>query len=62
MSIYDIEGKLVRVVVDEPFGAGVQEVVWDGIDTEGSLVSSGIYFYCLKAGKNVLTRKMVLIK
>jgi hypothetical protein len=62
LSIYNIEGKLVRTLVDDVMDAGSKNVTWDGTAAPGKPVSSGVYFYRLKAGKEVLTRKMVLIQ
>jgi hypothetical protein len=42
--------------------AGIYSERWDECDENGGSVASGIYFYRLKAGKEVLTRKMVLMK
>ncbi len=63
LRIYDVSGRLVRTLVDE-----VQEparsytVVWDGRNTFGRSVSSGIYFCRLTAGSRTSTRKMVLLR
>jgi hypothetical protein len=62
LSIYDVEGKLVRTLVDETVAEGYQEHVWDGKDASGSAVSSGVYFYRLTAGDRTLTKKMILLK
>ena len=62
LSIYDLNGKLITTLVDEVMGEGFKEVTWDGRDARGNLVSSGVYFYRLDAGKKVLTKKMVLLK
>jgi len=62
LSIYDARGKRVRTVLDKPFDEGTSEVEWDGTDGGGNRVGSGVYFYRLKAGKKVLTKKMILLK
>jgi flagellar hook assembly protein FlgD len=60
--IFGPEGTLVKTLTNDVMDEGFKEVTWDGKDVQGNSVSSGVYFYRLKAGKKVLTRKMVLLK
>jgi len=62
LSICDVQGRLVRTLVDEVVGDGYQERIWDGKDARGNPVSSGVYFYRLTAGDKTLTKKMVLAR
>lgn len=62
LAIYDVEGKLVTTFVDGTLEEGYKKVTWDGIDAYGNPVSSGIYFYRLKAGGKTITKKMILLK
>jgi hypothetical protein len=62
LTIYNILGSKVRTLVSSEFEAGEHMVIFDSIDDHGSTVAPGIYFYRLKTGSDVLTRKMVLIK
>jgi photosystem II stability/assembly factor-like uncharacterized protein len=57
LKIYDVLGNEVETLVNEEKPAGVYEVEFDG-----SNLSSGIYFYQLKAGNFVETRKMILLR
>lgn len=62
VSVYDVAGRLVRVLVDEPVRAGEHEVGWDGLDSGGREVASGVYFYAMNAGDFRATGKMVLLR
>jgi hypothetical protein len=62
LEIYNILGQRVRVLVDEHQEAGYKTIIWDGKDDDGREVSSGIYFYRIKASDFVRARKMVLLK
>lgn len=62
LSVYNIEGKLVTNLLNEPLDEGSRQVTWNGTDSHGNPVSSGVYFYRLKAGGKTLTKKMVLLK
>ncbi len=53
LSVYDVGGRLVRTLVDEPQGPGYYSVVWDGRDESGRTVPPGVYFYRLAATKPV---------
>lgn len=57
LTVYNIQGEEVAKLVDGPQSQGTQSLVFDA-----SSLSSGVYFYRLKAGSEVLTRKMLLIK
>jgi hypothetical protein len=57
LTIYDILGREVQTLVNEQLQPGTYEVTFNG-----SNLPSGIYFYQLKAGDYVETRKMLLIK
>jgi hypothetical protein len=62
LRIYDIRGTHIRTLVNETPPGGRHTVEWDGRDNRGQTVSSGIYFYRLKAKGFVETRKMLLMK
>jgi hypothetical protein len=63
LSVYNVRGQLVRVLLDEKRQAGLhKDVVWDGRNGAEETVASGIYFYRLVAGDYRNTKKMVLLK
>lgn len=62
VSIYDVSGRLVTTLVDESQSAGTHGVEWKGTDAVGTRVSSGVYLVRIEAGKQTLSRKMVLLK
>ena len=62
LKIYNILGQKVRTLVDEPKTSGNHVVIWDGKDDKGKEVTSGIYFYQLRAGDFTETKKMLLLK
>jgi hypothetical protein len=57
LKIYDILGREVQTLVNEPKSAGFYAATFDA-----SRLSSGTYFYKLVAGSFVQTKKMVLVK
>ena len=63
LAIYNIKGQLVKELVRSTMNAGEHNVVWNGKDSAGRKVSSGLYFYKLKLnGKTIDTKKMMLLK
>jgi len=62
LSILDVLGREVAVLVDGPQAAGSHEVVWEGRDARGKSVSSGVYFAKLDALGHSSTQKLVLSK
>ncbi|MBW7997550.1 MAG: T9SS type A sorting domain-containing protein [Candidatus Glassbacteria bacterium] len=62
LKVYNIRGQLVRTLVNESKSEGSYQIQWDGSDNYGRKVSSGVYFYRIKAGEFSQTRKMVILK
>ncbi|MCH7819146.1 MAG: T9SS type A sorting domain-containing protein [Candidatus Marinimicrobia bacterium] len=62
LNIYDILGRNVITLVNEQQNAGSYIVEWNGKNSSGIQVTSGIYFYRLEAGRNAFTKKMLLLK
>ena len=57
LTVYNVSGKKIAVIVDNVFSAGAHSVEWDA-----SRFSSGVYFYKIEAGKFVDTKKLLLLK
>ena len=65
LCVYDIAGRPVRVLKEGVFDAGRYEAVWDGNDSSGDRVASGVYFCRLEAPDlpgAVESTKMVMIR
>jgi hypothetical protein len=62
ISIYDVSGHRVRELVNEHRYAGSWSTQWNGEDDRGARAGSGVYFYRMRAGAFVETKKMVLLK
>jgi hypothetical protein len=57
LSVFNMLGQEVQVLVDGQMEAGYHKATFDGAD-----MSSGVYFYRLQVDNNVMTKKMVLMK
>jgi hypothetical protein len=62
LTIYNLTGQKVKVLESGVKQAGHYTVQWDATNDEGRKVPSGIYFYQLRAGDFVKTKKMILLK
>lgn len=62
LTIYNIKGQLVKILVNEFQPKGRYTISWNGKSESGKQAASGIYFYKLSNGKNARTRKMMLLK
>jgi len=62
IAIYNVLGKKICTLVNSVKPAGEHEITWDGRDSRGKPVASGIYLYRVKAGEYVNSKKMLLLK
>jgi predicted outer membrane repeat protein len=62
LTVYDLAGRQVARLVDEPLQAGYHEVLWNGREGRGRTAASGVYFYRIEAGPLLETRRMLLLK
>ncbi|MCK4352782.1 carboxypeptidase regulatory-like domain-containing protein [candidate division WOR-3 bacterium] len=61
LKIYDITGRLAKLLVNDTQKPGHYTVNWDGTDTNGKKLSSGIYFYRLESGDFKAINKLILL-
>ncbi len=62
IAIYDVSGARVRTLRDGAMAAGKHSIPWNGTNDAGATVGSGVYYYRLIAGKQSITKKMVVVR
>jgi N-acetylmuramoyl-L-alanine amidase len=62
VRVFDVDGGLVRTLVDEVEELGTHQVQWDGRDERGVKLPSGVYFYQVKIDGYSDTEKMILLE
>jgi len=62
LEVYDLRGSHIRTLFKGMLHAGTYEFRWEGDDLNGRKVSSGVYIYGLKSGREVLTKKMSYLR
>jgi hypothetical protein len=62
IKIYDVLGQLVVTLRDQQQRPGMYQLTWDGRNSSGQAVPSGVYFLTLEAGSFKATQKMLLVR
>jgi hypothetical protein len=62
LSLYDVQGRLVKRLFSQKFPAGNFATRWDGTSNTGSTVATGVYFYHLVVGNQQQVGKMSFVK
>ncbi|MCB1185100.1 hypothetical protein KDM41_16870, partial [bacterium] len=62
LEVYDVRGRRVRTLVDGEVAAGPGAIMWDGADTEGRPLASGVYFRVARTGSERQVGKMTLVR
>ena len=62
LSVYNLAGQKVATLVEGMRPSGIFEIAWDGRDSEGGMLASGVYLYELRTKDRVFTRKLLLLQ
>ena len=62
IRVYDVNGRLVRSLIEATMPAGNHSALWDGRDTDGRDLSSGIYFFKFQAGDVEKTDRLLKLR
>jgi flagellar hook assembly protein FlgD len=62
VNVFDVEGRLVKTLLETQLPAGRHEVFWDGTDRHGRRVSPGVYFTRVETERASRQTKVVLLK
>jgi hypothetical protein len=62
LEIFDLNGHLVTTLFDGNQTAGYHSIEWDGTNSRGERVASGVYFYKLTSSDYTMTKTMVFTK
>jgi len=60
LTIYNLLGQMVKVLIDKNQEAKSYKIRWDGTDSRGEKVPTGLYLYRIEAGSMILMKKMLL--
>ena len=60
LTVMGVDGRRVASVHEGPLPAGPHDFCWEGRDTEGAPVPSGVYFLVLRAGSRTMTERVVV--
>lgn len=61
LTIFNVNGQVVKMLADGYYPAGFSQVHWDGSSDRGRLVAAGVYFYRIETKQFTETRKMLLL-
>ena len=62
ITVYDIQGRAVKTLVDSEQSAGYKSIQWNATNNAGASVSAGFYFYRIQSSNYNQTKKMIFLK
>jgi flagellar hook assembly protein FlgD len=62
MTVYNLLGQKVKILLEQKLSPGYKRIVWDGKDGRGKKVTSGVYFYRLETEGYKEAKKMILLR
>ena len=61
-KVYNLQGQEITTLVDKELAAGSHQILWDGKDSCGNNMVSGLYFYRVAFGEIVQANKCILVR
>jgi len=62
LKIYDVSGRVVKILANESTGSGIYRVFWDGTDSNNKPLPKGVYFCILETEKDNFVKKILSMK
>jgi hypothetical protein len=62
VTVYDMQGRVVKVLLDQFRSAGQQRLAWDGSNSNGRRVASGVYFFRIQAPEGDVVQRVAVVK
>jgi hypothetical protein len=62
LKVHDLQGRVVRTLVDRELTAGSHQTMWDGRDDDGRRAGPGIYFARISNGAQAASRRMIFVR
>jgi len=62
LTIRDINGKVITKRTEKALNPGIRSFHWNAVGIDGAPAPAGVYFYSLKVGRQVKTKKMVIVR
>ena len=62
LDVFDVRGRRVRTLVDRTLPTGVHRIPWNGTDSNGTPLASGVYYYRASYGSAVANGSVVLLR
>jgi len=62
LTIYNLLGHKIRTLIDQQQEPGYHSILWDGRNSRGLSVASGVYFYRISVGEHIRSRRMLLLR
>ncbi len=62
LEVYDITGRKIKTLFNGVLNDGSYSFKWNGTNFANQVVSSGVYFYRISTGANVISKKMTLMR
>jgi len=62
LAIFNLVGQKVAILAEGEYLPGAYELHWDGRSSAGDELATGVYLYCLRAGSQMQTRRLLLLR